>query len=574
MSSIVRGSQIIYGWVEKGSKKGHQLVTKSPNVEDIDISFLDTHSLPASLDNTNFRECRRFFMLPDGKFAFNYIKNIGKDTYGREGALLSHFIIFDFENLKYIGKNFDLIDTLYLKGINSVNDLLKFKIGNDFLALPEINMEVEEDGLKKFPEGTTNEMIFPLLLSMFSGKKKLVLRKNDISDATETVTGLENLFPGAIWFTFSTYTYDIVSDHFVDIAVTNFDARIGPETYIINLDRSPSTLFFSRNGYWEKLETVKNDNSILWQFSILLEKYGKEILESMNSNIVEINQFNTMETMFEHYLKMLASTYFDFLVSGEMDMDAGINAVVNGMESKMILSRNEYLERIREIMKENPNKINLLISVYFENIKKYGEISEIATRIREIVSIIFQNSRDSSDSEKFASLFMADSKLYKNDIISGVIANEALNEKNIQKNVSIVLSLIPEVFEEWYKTKMKEKMTTGQLDKTLELMSGIKNASKQMYSLYYRVIEETLKRKPEELENFIGILEKYHKFMKEEDVNSICKILISDLSKSKIDESDEYIFRLEKIMSSSEFSNYARKEEKKEKRGLFGRRKE
>ncbi|MGP6238963.1 hypothetical protein ACNF40_00920 [Cuniculiplasma sp. SKW4] len=575
MSSLVKGSQAIYGWVEKGSKKGHQLVTKSAYVDDIDLQFLENHSLPASLDNTTFKECRRFFNLPDGKFAFNYIKNIGKDTYGREGALLSHFIIMDFENLKNLGKNFDLVDEQHLKGINSVNDLLKLKVGNDFLTLPEITIDVENDGKKQFPEGTTKEMIFPLLLSMYSGKKKLVLKKGKTDDLFSVIINLENLFPGAISFTYSTFIYDFIADEFVDIGGTGLNARIPPETYVINMDNSKNILMISRGGYWENLEVVRNDNSILWQFAILLERYGKEILESMYSRIDAINQYNTMETMFEEYLKMLAETYFDFLISGEMDLDSGITAIFNAMENRMILPRDKYLERIMELMKEHPDKIPNLMELYFDSFKNSKETSDMAMKLREIVSIVLRYAPNPADVEKFVSLYLKEPGMYKSDIMNGTITNEASKPENKLTNVSYVFSLIPETFEEWYRIRMKERLTLEELDQALNLMASVKNSSKQMFSLYMKVIEETLKRNPSTLEKFIEILEKYHTNMRSEDVSSLCKTLISDLSKSSIKEADQYIQRLEMISGSNRNSkNNDMDEEKKQRRGFFGRKKE
>ena len=575
LSSLVKGSQVIYGWVEKGSRKGHQLVTKSSDVEDVDIQFLENHSLPASLDNTTFKECRRFFNLPDGKFAFNYIKNIGKDTYGREGALLSHFIIIDFQNLKNLGKNFDLVDEQHLKGINSVNDLLKLKVGNDFLTLPEITIDVENDGKKQFPEGTTKEMIFPLLLSMYSGKKKLVLKKGKTDDLYSVIINLENLFPGAISFTYSTFIYDFIADEFVDIGGTGLNARIPPDTYIINMESSKNVLMISRGGYWENLEVVRNDNSILWQFSILLEKYGKEILESMYSRINEINQYNTMETMFEEYLKMLAETYFDFLISGEMDLDSGIAAMYNAMENRMILPREKYMERVMEIMKEHHDKIPDLIDLYFDSFKNSKETSDMATKLREIVSVVFRYAQNPSEVEKFLSSYLNEPKMYKSDIMNGIITNEASKPGNKLSNVSYVFSQIPETFEEWYRIKMKEKLSPEQLDQALNLMENVKNSSKQMFSLYMRVIEDTLKRSPSTLGNFIEIIEKYQGKMRPEDVNSLCKTLISDLSKSSIEESDEFIQRLEIVSGSSqEAKGNEIGDERKQRRGFFGRKKE
>ena len=79
MSNTLGAQQIIYGWIERGMKKGHQLVTKSQGISHEDLEFIDSHSTVTPVSMSSFRECNRFFQLPSGRLAFNYVKNIGKD---------------------------------------------------------------------------------------------------------------------------------------------------------------------------------------------------------------------------------------------------------------------------------------------------------------------------------------------------------------------------------------------------------------------------------------------------------------------------------------------------------------
>lgn len=575
MSEIIKASQIIYGWVEKGSKKGHQLVAKSSAVEEEDIRFLDIHSIPASLNNIIFKDCRRFFKLPSGKYAFNYVKNIGKDTYGRDGALLSHFIIFGFNELKILGKNFYLVDSKHLKGINSVNDLVKLKVGNDFITLPEITIDVEDSIKSDYPDGITKEIIYPLLLSMNYGGKRLVLRNNGSADMFDMITNLEMIFPGAISFSYSTAIFDFIADKFIHIGVTDFDSRLAPETYVLNMDNNLHTLLYSSDGYWENLKVVEVNNGILWQFARMLEKYGNKILESADSMSMEINKLHSMENMYQEYLRILADTYFDLLLSGELDINSGLIAIFNGMEESIILSREQYLERLQKLIGEHPNLISDLITLYIDAMNRTSETADMAMKAREIISVILHYSRNLSDIQLFSKLYQDKPKLCKNNIIPGIIANLSAAAENRENQVSSLFSFIPDAFDEWYKLRVKEQLSMERLDQLLGLMSKIDNSSKQMFSLYKRAVDDSIKHKPEDMEDLIRIVEKYHRNMRIDDIRSVCKTLISALSKSSLAGSYEYIQRLQELGKLSVNRNEESKDnDKLEKRGFFGRRKE
>lgn len=575
MSEIIKGSQIIYGWVEKGSKKGHQLVAKSSETEEEDIQFLDIHSIPASLNNITFKYCRRFFKLPSGKYAFNYVKNIGKDTYGRDGALLSHFIIFNFNELKILGKNFYLVDSKHLKGINSVNDILKLKVGNDFITLPEITIDVEDNIKPDYPNGITKEIIYPLLFSMNYGGTRLVLRNNGSEEVFDKIINLERLFPGTISFSYSTTIFDFIADKFIHIGVTDFDSRLTPETYVFNMDGNLHTLLYSSDGHWDNLKVVEINNGILWQFAMMLEKYGNKILKSTESRITGINRLFSMENMYQEYLRILADVYFDLLLSGKLDINSGLIAIFEGMEDSIILSREQYLKKIQELITEYPNLISELITLYINAIKRTTETTEVAMKAREIISIILNHSRKLSDIELFSTLYKAEPKLYKSNIIPGIIANLSAGVEDRENEVSSLFSSIPEAFDEWYKLRVKEQLSMERLDKLLGLMSKIDKSSKQMFSLYKRAVDNSMKHKPEDIEDLIRIGEKYHQNMRTEDIRSVCKTLISVLSKSSLAKSYYYIQRLQELGNLSEDRNEESKDNGRlEKKGFLSRRRE
>jgi hypothetical protein len=575
LSEIIKGSQVVYGWVEKGSKKGHQMVTKSSAVEESDIQFLDNHSIPASLNNITFKECRRFFKLPNGKYTFNYIKNIGKDTYGREGALISHFIIFTFNDLKILGKNFYLVDSKHLKGISSVNDLLKLKVGNDFITLPEITIDVEGTGKPNFPEDITKEIVYPLLLSMNYGETRLVLRNNGYSDVFDMIINLEKVFPGTILFSYSTSIFDFIADDFIQIGITDSNTRLTPKTYVLNMDGNTKSLLFSSDGSWDNLEVIENGNDILWQIARMLEKFGNGIIESMNTRIGEINRLNSMENMYHEYLRMLVDTYFDFLMSEELDINSGLIAIFDGMEERIILSRDQYLNMIQELIKEHPNLISDLINLYIGAIKNTSETADVAMKAREIISMILQYSRKLSDIETFSTLYKKEPKLYKSNIIPGIIANLSSSIVDRENAISSLFSSIPDAFDEWYKSRLKEQISMERLNKYMGLMEKVDNSSKQMFLLYKRAVDEAIKHRPEDIEKLIGIMEKYHRDMKSDDIRSVCKTLISALSKSSSTMNDYFIQRLQKLgnLSANE-DEESKSTDKQEKRGFFSRKKE
>ena len=143
MVNIV-ADQVLYGWAEKKGRSGYQFITQSTSLSEDDFNHIEKYSIPMGLNNITFKEGRRLLTLPSGKIAMNYVKNIGKDIHGRDGALMSHFLVFDFKNFVEARKNLEELDRHHLKGITSVKDIEKLKLANgNFMQLPVVNIEID-----------------------------------------------------------------------------------------------------------------------------------------------------------------------------------------------------------------------------------------------------------------------------------------------------------------------------------------------------------------------------------------------------------------------------------------------
>lgn len=208
-------TQVLYGWMEIKGKSGFQLISMSSSLNQRDHEFLEKYSIPLNTDNLRVTECRRFFQLPSGKIAVNFIKNIGKDTHGREGALYSHFLIFEKNVFYQTQKNIMMIDSHHLKGISSIKDLEKLKLPDgNMIKLPEETFEVKmedesymEDFISSANGKYVSDVIYSLFLNLFQPDMKInVVGKNQDS-IFESITTLEKLLPSWVILSYSTYVY-------------------------------------------------------------------------------------------------------------------------------------------------------------------------------------------------------------------------------------------------------------------------------------------------------------------------------------------------------------------------------
>jgi hypothetical protein len=209
--SIV-ADQVLYGWAEKKGRSGYQFITQSSSLSEEDFSYIEKYSIPIGLNNIAFKESRRLLTLPSGKVAMNYVKNIGKDIHGRDGALMSHFLIFDFKNFVEARKNLEELDRHHLKGIASVKDIEKLKLANgNFMQLPVVNIEIDvndqsygEELISDKNREFSRDALYGIFLNIFQSQIKIGVISTDITTMFRQIMTLESLFPPWIVLTYST----------------------------------------------------------------------------------------------------------------------------------------------------------------------------------------------------------------------------------------------------------------------------------------------------------------------------------------------------------------------------------
>lgn len=215
MENAVFGEQVIFGWVDWRGKSGFHFITSSCSLDQSDYDYMSKYSLPVNSESLHIVECRRLFVLPSGKIAMNYVKDIGKDAHGRDGALYSHFLILARDAFIQVKRNLSVADIHHLKGISSINDLRKLILPDgNAVKLPQVIIELpvkEHSPLKKFlmeeNEQFISDLVYAVFINIFQPDTKINLMGTEETDAFEQMSLVESIFPSWIVIPFSTYRY-------------------------------------------------------------------------------------------------------------------------------------------------------------------------------------------------------------------------------------------------------------------------------------------------------------------------------------------------------------------------------
>lgn len=215
MESHVVADQAIFGWVDWKGRSGFQFITSSSSLDQSDYDYLSKYSLPENALGAEITSCRRLFALPSGKIVMNFVKNIGKDAHGRDGALFSHFLIMGRDAFIHVKRNLSIADMHHLKGIGSLNDLRKLILpdGNS-VKLPQVIFELSEGNqspLSKFLiEGENNfisDLVYAIFLNIFQADIRINLIGTDEADVFDHMSLIESMFPSWLIIPFSTCKY-------------------------------------------------------------------------------------------------------------------------------------------------------------------------------------------------------------------------------------------------------------------------------------------------------------------------------------------------------------------------------
>lgn len=376
--------QALFGWVEKKRQMGHQLVSASPGITAEEIAFLQDWNLPISINNVSYREGWRFFQLPTGRFCFNLVKNIGKDLRGRDGALISHFIVIDRITMKSTMGDFASMDASLLHGVNSGKELEKLKSKDgDFYPLPRVRFKLRQDFQPEAAYLTSTisrekltQITYAFMINSFFPDARILLMDGTGEPRAKLIWSVLSLFP--LDFRVVPYTtslFNVKSDIPFVMGVTGYvNAEEFPEYSIISLNEN-----FYRVP--RNIEPIR-----------LLAEYLSSMVFS--GNVSEIRQ----------YLKYYDSMGADLPASTRLLFSLSKSYVRSNaspeMKLRVVLQASDleppkssyFLEQLHEIVSSgnrNPSYFRIISSFYTESLaasqKNLEKLRSTAGRLMDFI---------------------------------------------------------------------------------------------------------------------------------------------------------------------------------------------
>ena len=428
MENKIVADQAIFGWVDWKGRSGFQFITSSSSLEQLDYDYLSKYSLPANALGVKITSCRRLFVLPSGKIAMNYVKNIGKDSHGRDGALFSHFLIMGRDAFIQVKRNLSIADVHHLRGIESLNDLRKLILpdGNS-MKLPQVIIELSEGNqspLNKFLiEGENHfisDLLYAIFLNIFQSDIKINLLGTDESEVFDHMSLIESMFPSWMIIPFSTYRYTgEAMDPFVVMCHTD-SSLLDPEHVLVdfksksvsvpgedNFIRMVSSEYVNllmKDSNLSQLESIYNQNGsttpqfFLIQYIIMSICNGPDKEQGMKVSLMvsAMGLYGERSVYNEIISKILADTHYS-LDSVQMLIDS-----VSDMEKSDWTEGGPLYDYVKILLRVEPGSqgeeavikflINLIkekgsqtTNVIFSMIMDDGVSPEIASSIVELI---------------------------------------------------------------------------------------------------------------------------------------------------------------------------------------------
>ncbi len=556
MSSTLGAQQIIYGWIERGMKKGHQLVTKSQGISQEDLEYIDSHSTVTPVSISSFRECNRFFQLPSGRLAFNYVKNIGKDAYGRDGALYSHFLLLSPPDFVKMDCDFTHVDGMHLRGISTIHDLQRFNTGGGFIPLPEALVE-DDHSSEKVESTLVPRNIIHELLKVIGKGKKITLKGKSIENRLQILWNMENLFPDGIWFSYSTCNEWKDGEKFISI---NFPEEVNGSqdgSFIVDLDiaaDNPSRPLSDTN------------DRFMWAMAGAIEATGKLINDSLKSMKFQEKPLNERVKL---YFKALAETYLDLAISGDLDQNEAMEVIIEYMDSNHILDTEYYMDALSQIVLGNSEHLRYYIKKRMETIASVEDPELSVSRFINLLDFALKNSRESHTMELLYNLYR-DSPLSLSKFCFQEIVNHLLEITDYPDSMLQFLDVADPIFAEWFRNVMKDKeQSSDSIITVIDTLCRMKNRSTEIALLIQKIFNDTIKKKDTSIDPAIQCFIGYSNRIESSSRKEMAKHILDLIEKEKIDPQYDY----EKILLElSERKSDDDEDEESSRRGLFRRK--
>ena len=549
MSETVKASQIIYGWIERGMKKGYQMVTHSEGISGSDLAFIDSHSTVNPYNMATFKECNRFFELPSGKLAFNYSKNIGKDAYGRNGAMYSHFIIMNPGDFIRTGKNFRKVDELHLKGINSITDLQRFNSGGGFIPLPEASAEIDPDS--NVPQTNLNKRnIIYELLNTIKNSRRILFKAESIEDRLSSLWGMEHFFPDGIWFSYSTCLEGNHSDTFISVTFPENMKNMEGMENIIDIDDAVSSPSIPLSNSTDKL---------LWGIAGALSSKGRHINDSLKSLKFHEKAGNDRISI---YFNSLAEAYFDLAVTGDVDQNEALDAIMEYMDINNVSESSIFYETLSQLVSENNDLMNRFIRNRMGSIGMEEEPDMAVKKFMDLFKFVLSNSTEPLTIDMFYGMY-TDSALVKNKLCFQEMVEYVNSIEGYPDSLMQFLDLSDPVFAEWLRNIMKGKdQNIDDIKSVIDILVKMKNRENEVSFLVQKIFNDTVKKNPEQIDVAIQCFIEYSGRIEASFKKDMAQHVLELIEKEKIDPTYDYekiLLEMSERSSEDEDENTPRK---------------
>lgn len=527
MINIIECDQVLYGWVSKKNQEGYQLISKSGNISSVDLSFLDRIKAPGTFAG-NVKEAYRFLSLPSGSYAFCYIKDIGKDIYGRDGALMNHCLLIKASDFEKINRDVDSLIKYFMAGIKSVNDFEKLRESErSFHDLPILKIECiqnkyEEERFRNIflNHNDLTKVAVESLIYLMLGKVKNVLIKN-----------YESFSP-----------LNLILNY---ISLINFNNIIMFSTAI---ETNYSSLFQVMPGTRDQIED-ENSAVIDFENKLLQIKHRDDLIDQISENIGD----NIIDFGFPVPLEKKAERYS----IGEIITDVGRQMMSNysGVERMQLaynLIKSNYIEKKSEIIEEM--KKTAIMSNYSFDVYKYillidtEEINsaideeDFVEKLKEIIDKILQCEKSS---EAFSLVMKNLSTNYSKRLKTILqMMGERLSLLDIEFDKTLdILKSNREVYYTWYKDIEDYIDTPSKYPFIFDLLFSIKEHYGDTI-LYMEKILKDMRKEDELRKREIGeILAKHYNSIESQDMEKIRKLIKKKDPEGEIEKVMQYYLR-------------------------------
>lgn len=494
MVNIV-ADQVLYGWAEKKGRSGYQFITQSTSLSEDDFNHIEKYSIPMGLNNITFKEGRRLLTLPSGKIAMNYVKNIGKDIHGRDGVLMSHFLVFDFKNFVEARKNLEELDRHHLKGITSVKDIEKLKLANgNFMQLPVVNIEIDvndqsygEELISDKKREFSRDVLYGLFLNIFQEQIKIGVISTDLTSMFRQIMTLESLFPPWLVLSYSTYDAPPSQDEAIFDLVCTLPAIDNSSHVIIN--------------YTGKTVEIPGEDSLIRSVSneyFRLIETGKVYEIGDSSDLPQSSQRTTLANIFiSRIIKSICS-------NAEPSMAINTALKVSKMESYG--KKEEYFQIVGDIIRKSGFRDDLIDATvkYLENNveeeKAKGSDDDL---IGNIMPVLIQCDPNTVGGRNLVQFLKNLSSSNYGQINEVLMSNMLKKDSNVNMGRTL-FTTIPTLFRTWSKYSTSRKMSSSEIDQSISILKNFDIARKDLFTL---VEESIMENRFEDLDFLREVLE-------------------------------------------------------------------